>query len=324
MNQILSLEMPKKRARINTTNQHEKANIKSVIIVFSTVLIIFGIALIGMALYSIFSNKDTSSTGNIQEDLPRINVTQSATELEIEVTSESEIENVQYFWEEKEPQEINESGKKTINFKTDIPSGNNILTIKTTDVSGRTNVFSKEYTGAKEPNITNFEPKFDLNFGERNHNKIVITCEETQNIKFISYNYDDKEDITKKINDTKGTIEIEAPEGKHKLTVKVGYEDGTVGKTSKNVFFPSIDIKTNGTNTNYTKFIIEASDIKTIEKVVINFNGIESVEQVNQDVYTKELDLKPGAPGSNKLIIRVYNKDGMSITKQVWDINRQN
>ena len=112
--------------------------------------------------------------------------------------------------------------------------------------------------------------------------------------------------------------------GEHNLTIKVGYEDGTVGKLSKKVYIPTIDILANGVGTNYTKFIIKASDSRIIEKVQINFNGVETEEQVNQETFTKELDLRPGEPGSNQLIVKVYNKDGMSITKGVTDSKRTN
>lgn len=322
MNQILSVEMPKNKSKYNPSGPSNKASIKSVTLFFAIALIILGIAIVGVAIYSISTkNNNPSITPNIQAGLPKIDVTQNATELEIEISSNSEIESVKYFWEEQDEHEVKGDGKNSISFTIDIPSGNNIITINATDVNGKTNEYSKEYVGAKEPNITSFAPKFDTKTGK---NKISIGCEENQVIKFISYSYDDNNENTLQINDTKAVIEIDALEGKHELSIKVGYADGTVGKISKNVYFPIINIKTDGTGTNYTKFIFEVTDLKTIEKAVINFNGTETVEQVNQNTYLKELQLKPGQPGTNKVIITIYNEDGMSITKRVWDINRQN
>ena len=318
MNQILSVEMPKKKSKIrNQGGQSNKASTKSVVLFFSIIVLLFGIALIGVGVHWMIT-KNLKTATNIQTtNLPRIDVTQNATELEIEVSSETQISKIEYNWEGQETQTIEASGKTSTELTIDIPSGTNIFTMKVTDSNGKTSEYSKEYVGAKEPNITSITSKPE-------ENKIVLSCEETQNIKFISYSYDDEQEKTKQINDTTATVEIEALEGEHKLSIKVGYEDGTVGKISKNVYFPTLDIKTNGTNTNYTKFIINASDLRTIEKAVINFNGIETVEQVNQDIYTKEVSLQPGAPGTNKLIVTIYNKDGMSITKRVWDKNRQN
>lgn len=317
MNQILSVEMPKKKSKLkNQGGQGNKASTKSVVIFFSIVLLVFGIALIGISLYSMLAGKNQTTTV-AQSNSPRIDVIQNATELEVDVSCETQISKIEYNWEGQETQTIEASGKNSTEVTIDIPSGTNIFTMKVTDANGKTSEYSKEYVGAKEPNITTFAPK-------EGENKITIGCEETQNIKYISYSYDDGQEKTKQINNTIATIEVEALEGEHKLAIKVGYEDGTVGKISKNVYFPTIDIKTNGTNTNYTKFIINASDLRTIEKAVINFNGTETVEQVNQDTYSKEVALQPGAPGSNKLIITIYNKDGMPITKRVWDKNRKN
>ena len=317
MNQILSVEMPKKKSKLKKQGgQGNKASTKSVVIFFSIVLLVFGIALIGISLYSMLAGKNQTTTV-AQSNSPRIDVTQNATELDIDVSCEAQISKIEYNWEGQETQTIEASGKNSTEVTIDIPSGTNIFTMIVTDANGKTSEYSKEYVGAKEPNITTFAPK-------EGENKITIGCEENQNIKYISYSYDDGQEKTKQINNTTATIEVEALEGEHKLAIKVGYEDGTVGKISKNVYFPTIDIKTNGTNTNYTKFIINASDLRTIEKAVINFNGKETVEQVNQDTYSKEVALQPGAPGTNKLIITIYNKDGMPITKRVWDKNRQN
>ena len=315
MNQILSVETPKKKHKARGMGgQNNKASTKSVVIFFSIVVLLFGIALIGVGIHAVLV-KNMAKTSKTQSNLPRIDVIQNATELEIEISCESEIASIEYKWEEQETEKVDVSGKKSTSLKVNIPSGTNIFTIKVTDVDKNSNEYSKEYVGAKEPNITAFEQK---------DNKIIVSCQETQIIKFMSYNYDEKDDQVKEINNTTGTIEIESIQGEHELTIKVGYEDGTVGRISKKVFIPTIKIETDGFNARYTKFIINASDSRTIEKVRINFNGNITEDIVNNLTYTKEIPLQPGEPGTNKMIITVYNKDGMSITKRIWDKNRQN
>lgn len=316
MNQILSVEMPKKKSKIKSSRPNNKASTKSVVTFFCIVLLIFGISLIGISLFS-FLGEEKIESSKIQTDLPRIDVTQNATELEIEIECTSEISSIEYKWEDSEPEKIAGNGRKHTELKVDIPSGTNIFTIKVTDSAGGTNEYNKEYVGAKEPNITGFDPS-------QKEDKIIVTCEENQIIKYMIYSYDDQQEMRKDINNTTGTIEIDKLEGEHNLTIKVGYEDDTVGKLSKKVYAPTIDIGTNGTNTQYSKFVIKASDTRTIDKVKINFNGVETEEQVNQNEYSKEIDLQPGEPGTNKLIFTVYNKDGISITKRIWDKNRQN
>ena len=313
MNQILSVEMPKKRSK--SSGQVNKANTKNIIMVFCIVLIVLGISLIGVSLFTMLGNKNQPNTNIVATNLPRIDVTQNATELEIEVTCESEISSIEYNWEGKEPEKVSGNGKAYVDLKIDIPSGTNIFTLKATDIEGRTNEYSNEYVGAKEPNITAFDPSKETNY-------IIIKCEEEQKIKYMSYYYDEEQEKITEINNTEGTIKVGVRQGEHNLTIKVGYEDGTVGKLSKKVYIPTIDILANGVN--YTKFIIKASDSRTIEKVQIKFNGVVTEEQVNQESFTKEIDLRPGEPGSNELIVKVYNKDGMSITKGVTDSKRRN
>lgn len=315
MNQILSVEMPKKRTK--SSGEGNKANTKTIIMVFCIVLIILGVSIIGVTLLSMLSNKEQPNTNNVITNLPRIDVTQNATELEVEITCASEISNIEYNWEGKEPEKVSGNGKNSIYLKVDIPSGTNTFTLKATDTEGRTNEYNNEYVGAKEPNITDFDPSKETN-------TIIVKCEEKQKIKFMSYYYDEEPEKTIEINNLIGTIKIGARQGEHNLTIKVGYEDGTVGKISNKIYAPNIDVLANGFGTNYTKFIIKASDPRTIEKVQIKFNGVVTEEQVNQGTYTKELDLRPGAPGSNELIVKVYNKDGMSITKRVNDSKRTN
>lgn len=313
MNQILSVDKLKKKSRINVPRD---TNSKSVTMFFSIFLIIFGISLIGLSIFSIINNKSKTINSDIPNQ-PRIDVTQNATELEVEITCASEISSIEYNWEGKESEKIPGNGKKSVYLKVDIPSGTNTFTLNATDIEGRTNQYSKEYVGAKEPNITAFDPSKEIN-------KIIIKCEENQKIKYMSYYYDEEQEEKTEFNSTEGTIKIGVRPGEHNLTIKVGYEDGTEGKLSKKVYIPTIDVLTNGVGTNYTKFIIKASDTRMIEKVQIKFNGVETEEQVNQETYTKELDLRPGEPGSNELIIKVYNKDGMSITKGVRDSKRTN
>jgi len=320
MNQILSVEMPKKKSKKNYQGQqHDKLNIKSIIIFFCIVLAIFGIVLIGMAIYS-FINKNAEDSSN-QAELPRINVTQNIKELEIEISSTSEISNITYNWEEKESQEVNAGGKKSISFNVKIPSGNNIFKIAVTDVNGKRSEYSKEYVGAKEPNIIDFLPKYYTDTGK---NMLLVSLSEEEIIKSISYSYDNNTEKTIEINNTKATIEIEELEGKHNLTIKAQYANGDIRDITKELHIPIVNVKTNGTVTNYTKFIVDASDDRMISNVDIYFNGKIYKETINNMNYSKEFELQPGPPTSNKLQITVYNKDGLSITKRVWDKNRQN
>ncbi len=313
MNQILSVEMPRKGATSKSRNSN-KVSTKSVITFFCIVLIILGIALIGIAVFSMVKSTNQTSNTN-SSNMPRIDVTQNATELEIEISCESAISSVEYNWENKDPEKVNSNGKNNLSLKVDIPSGNNIFTMKVTDADGKTKEFSKEYVGAKAPNITLFDPT-------KKYNVIMVKCEENQLIKYMSYNYDEEQETTKEINNKEGTIEVPEKPGEHNLTIRVGYEDGTVGKITNRLYIPSVKIQANGVGS-YDKFIINASSPKKINKVKIVFNGQSSEEQVDSETYYKEVDLKPGNPGTNTLLVTVYDEEGMPYTAGVKDTNRK-
>ena len=315
MNQILSVEMPKRKSKIGT-RQNNKASTKSVVTFFAFVLIIFGITIIGMSIFSMLRGNNTEESPKYA-NLPRIDVTQNSTELEIEIVCTCEISTIEYNWENQETEKVNGNGRNSMNLTVDIPSGTNIFNMTVTDTEGRKSEYIKEYIGAKEPNVTLIVDPNNID------NIIVAKCEESKIIKYMSYNYDEEPEKRVEINNTSGMIEINAKEGEHNLTIKVGYEDGTVGKSSKIVYAPTLKIGTNG-GLSYSKFIINASDTRGIDKVIINFNGKETVEQVDSANFTKEVDLQQGQPGTNKLIVTVYNKEGMRITQRIWDKNRQN
>ena len=313
MNQILSVEMPKKSSK-RKTGQNNKLSTKTVVTFFCIVLIILGTALIGVSIFSMLSSKNKEDSPKLANQ-PRIDVTQNATELEIEIACASEISNVEYNWENKQTEKVNGNGRNYMNLKIDIPSGTNIFKMTVTDSEGRTNEYSKEYVGAKEPNITLFDPT-------QNYNYIIVKCEENQLIKYMTYYYDEDQENKVEINSSEGTIKIPEKPGEHKLTIKVGYEDGTEGKISKKLFIPNVKISANGVG-KYDKFIVNASSPKKIDKVKIEFNGVVSEEQVNSETYYKEVELKSGEPGTNSLLVTVYDEEGMPYTAGVTDKKRQ-
>lgn len=312
MNQILSVEMPKKNNKTyRKNNGNGKASTKSVIIFFCMILLIFGIAMIGLGVYSkLKDNTEEKPVPTSETDKPRIDISQNASELDIEVTAKSEISKVEYKWNDGELIEENGNGTDEFNISVKIPSGENTFTIKATDINGIENQYSNSYVGPE-----NAEPNANLSFISAT-NKLKIICEEEQIITSIKYHYDNEDEKTTQVNNTKAEIEIPIKQGKHTLTVNVQYEDGTEKETSKKVYFPIVErVKV---SQDMSSFIINASDERKITKVEINFNGEDlPVEQVNSETFEKTLQLKDG---ENRLILTVYNSDGVSITTRTrWE-----
>lgn len=310
MNQILSVEMPKnntkKASRRNSGNG--KASTKSVIIFFCIILLIFGIALAALGVYS-YLNKETENNQIIQPtsetEKPRIDISQNASELDIEVSSQNKISKIQYKWNDGDIIEENGNGEEILSFVVNIPNGTNTFYIKVTDINGVENEYSNEYVyggGYEEPNA-------NLSFDEAS-NKLKIVCNEDIKITNIVYHYDNEQEVNTEINDTDGEVEIPIKQGEHNLTVKVMYEDGNTKQMSKKVYFPIVE-KVQPTE-DRNGLVLKASDKRKITKVKINFNGQDlPEEEINSETFEKTLQLQEG---ENRLILTVYNSDGVSIT----------
>ena len=97
MNQILSVEMSNNKKRKSS----KKASIKSVIIFFCIILLIFGISIIAIGLFSSKEGEEENttpytdiSTGN----KPNIEIVQGTSSLDVTISSTEQIAKVIYKW----------------------------------------------------------------------------------------------------------------------------------------------------------------------------------------------------------------------------------
>lgn len=302
MNQILSVDNPK-NSKKRLGREENKASIKSVTIFFCIILIIFGISVTALGFYSLNNKQEVSIADDATKNI-RIDVIQNATELEIEVTSKNELAKVEYKWDEGELQEVSGDGKNVMSINVRIPGGTKTLNITATDVNGETREYSNQYVGPKEPkNIQLAESE--------NENKILVKCEEEQNLSYISYFYDEEEEKKIEVSGTSAQTEIDVKEGEHVLTVRVGYADGTVAQIFKKLYVPTIEV---GLTQDLQRFTIKITDPRNITKLTANFNGQEVTIDVNKDLFENTLPLQDG---ENRLILTAYNTDGGKIIKKI-------
>lgn len=300
MNQILSVEMSNNKKRKSS----KKASIKSVIIFFCIILLIFGISIIAIGLFSSKEGEEENttpytdiSTGN----KPNIEIVQGTTSLDVTISSTEQIANVVYKWNNEEETQVNGNGETTMNLTINIPLGTNILNIVATDINGVEQTFEKEYVGVEQ-----YEPTIEL-AQEDNTLKIQVSSEKT--IDYISYYFDDQDEKSQVINDVNAEVSIEAIEGEHTLTIIVTNVDGEKFEDTRSIYIPTATVVTDGTD-----FIINASDSRGITSININFNGEEQEVTVNNTEYETRLTLQDG---ENRIILVVHNSDGLSITKRV-------
>ena len=308
MNQILSVEMPKNKAR----NKSNKTNIKTIIIFFCVILIIFAIAIGVIVIFTMIDKKNNENEGTpsvITGTQPQVDVEiENEQKLNIIVTHDKQISSIVYSWNNEEPIEIKDIGQTNYELEVEIPVGENTLNISVTDING--------VTKQEEPRqITGTQQSEGLKLTlEPDGNNIKIIVESNSTISYISYNWDGEEEKQIQINDVKTEQIIEIPEGEHTLNVMAVDLSGAEASDSQKIIGdnkPTLTVKTDKIN-----FFIEASDDQGLDKITINLNGQDLDEIVinGEKQYQGTIPLQDG---DNRMIITVYNKNGIKNEQRV-------
>lgn len=304
MNQILSTErqvsVNKKEKKQKSTNDAQFST-SSIVKFFAIVLIIFGTCLSANGGYSFYQSKNSIA------DLPKPNVhieREDARNINIIVSSSIGITTVNYSVN-GESKTINGEERTEITIPVELTESSNNIIITAKDKKKQESTYQK--TIESGPKI-NLEPKYEKGIVE-------VAVESGSKIDYIEYWWDEDVSQAKKEMVNNDYIEktVKVSYGEHTLNVRAVDINGvesieqviTVG-----VKEPEVEVTTNKVD-----FVIEASDEKEITKVEITFNGEElETETVNQKTYKKNLKLKQG---ENRIIITVYNQDGVKTTKRI-------
>lgn len=306
MNQILSVESPKKEKRNKNNGPIE---LDKILKFFCITILIFGVFMIGSGSYSMYQN---SKVANLSAK-PTIELKEtSATEITIQITHNKELSKVSYNWNDEENIEIECAGKKKVEETVQIPAGENNINIYAIDINGQETTFSKPYT---------IEGDITINIDEAGVNKVKVTAEGKEQLSYMTYRWDNEEETKIDINDTKTEQIIEVPKGLHTLTVIfVDNNNNTQTKKQevKGVQKPKLEVTTDGAE----NFIIKASDEEGIKRVEFIINETDknmlNLDQVLPLEERKEFEYKyPLHDGENKLEVRVYNESDVSEVSRV-------
>ena len=304
MNQILSVETPKKEKKKN----NGPVEIENIIKFFVVVLMIFGVFMIGSGSYSMYKeSKNTASTNK-----PTIYVEEiSESEIKLQITHDKTLTKVTYNWNDEEPTEINASGKKNVEQTITIPTGTNVLKVYAKDVNGQEVNYQATYTLQADIGI-------EL---EVEGNNIKILANGKNELSYMTYRWDEEEEQRIEINSMQTEQTIEIPKGLHKLTVivvDINNTTETKEQEIKGVTKPKLEVTTDGS----ANFVIKASDEEGIKRVEFIINETESYSLDLDKVYSldqrKEFEYAyPLHDGENRLEVRVYNESGVSEVSKV-------
>jgi len=281
MNQILYTGDAKNR---------KSPNIKSIIKFFAISLAVFGICIIGVAIYSILNSKDKA---NLK---PEIQIVPSIEDklISVKITDDLGIDKIVYKLNDQET-ELELNGKLEKSLELDLDEGENVFKITVTDIKGEQKEFEQLYTVENKTNV-----EFSSQSGKIN---VKITSE--NEISYITYRWDDGEETKVEIGDKKYDLIVDSPEGygKYTLTVNVVDINNATTEATKEVIKdkePTVQVSRND-----KEFIIHAEDDEGLNKVqlILNGNEVGNIE-INEKTWDYTV---PFVEGENKLIIRVYN-----------------
>lgn len=165
MNQILSV------GNKNGKNNNSTVDIKKIIIFFSIAIIIFGAILIinGIVGLNKNNNKDKqnpvgiieetptpATPANDDDEPPTIELSISGENIKIIARDETEIDYIEYTWNDEQPQTAKASidDKNRIQATITLKQGTNILKVTAVDKAGNTQEKTQEFQGKIRPIVT--------------------------------------------------------------------------------------------------------------------------------------------------------------------------
>ncbi len=303
MNQILS---------VNTkSNVNKKMTINSVVIMFTIMLIFFGIGTTASGAYGFYKSLSEQMNNDIVilATEPQISIDRvSASVINIVVTHDKGISAVMYKINNGNPTQILGDGQLEVKKEVELEEGVSTISITAKDVNGVSSTYETTYSVERQATIT---------LGQVD-GKIQAAIKNETALKYVEYYWDEDQENGTHIdveNDSQtAEVYIDVLEGEHILNIKVvDIDDKETTKTQKILGDnkPQLNIKTDG-----AKFYITASDDQGLEKVEITLNGGETItKEIGTTEYSDSIDLEDVTV--NRLIVVVYNVNGLTETMRV-------
>ena len=296
-----------------TGDKNDRLQTKKIIIIFSIVISIFAICLIGKGIYGITQvNKNQISQTKVK---PNINIATKGGSAIIEVKHEIAIDSITYSWNNGEEMQIKDvNGRNEIETTIQVPNEDAVLKIKIIDND------KNEYNAVEEfeydENIDLEKPQLEMPSTITMAQSITVVATDNEEISYLTYKWDDDEETkVENSGEDKKTMEVDInlQEGKTKLVVTaVDHNDNktTQQKDIVVVTPPEITLKRNK-----GELIIRVKDEEEVTKVVYEINGTKYTKENTGD-NKKEFEIKELlSKGENIVKVTAYNKKGITSEK---------
>ncbi len=311
MNQILLTNNQNNKKKSDKYNRNNSGDMKKIIIFFGMVILIFAVLIIGVYAYKMVKNKD----GSEEVEKPSISLEQMDTEVKIVAKAEAGISKLIYTWNDDEPIEIDMNGETSNEEALQIPEGESKLKAKIIDENGAE--FETEENFHIE--IDTEKPKIEIDESLGNGKIKIIATDENNMLKYITYKWNDEEEVTVNAESENQTaietvIDVKTGRNTLKITAINGLaKENTIEKIFIGVNNPVITVTREG-NILY----MEMTHDKGFKKIEFSVNEKEYVYDENFAGYNPEqtkvsykFNLQEG---ENTVIIHAVSTENTEVT----------
>lgn len=309
MNQILLTDNYKNSNKNKRSNMNSSNDTKKIILFFSIVILIFGIAIIGVYGYKIYNN---SNKKEMVIAKPQLSLEETEESVTIIANADAGISKIIYTWNDEEPTEVDMNGRTSHEEQMEIPVGENTLKVKVIDANGEEIESTKQFS-----KVFDEKPIIATEIGE--DAKLTITATDETAIKYITYKWNDEEPTTVEAQtetDTVIEVKIDVKRGKNTLTVTavdLNNNEETLSKTFNGVNKPIIEVTKQG-----DEVYMKISHDMGFERVDFSINGqiyTYNEDYAGYDASTKELEYRIKLKqGENIVIISAVSTEGTEET----------
>lgn len=315
MNQILltNNQNIKRKSSGNYSGNNSSGDMKKIIIFFAIAILVFAIAIIGVYVFKM--SKENKKEKKVEK--PELSIEQIENQVKIISKAEAGINKIIYTWNDGEPTEKEMNGRTSHEEALDIPEGQNILKVVVIDENNNEIESSKEFyiEETSKPII-----EIDETIG---NGKVKITAIDENNfIKYITYKWNDEQEITVEAEGENQTIiekTIDVKRGKNKLTIAAVnglLKTETIEKTFNGVNNPIVEVTRDG-NVIYMKITHDMG----LKKIAFTVNGQEYIYDESFSGYdstAKEIEYKYDLKeGENTVIIYAVSNETTETTNGI-------
>ena len=305
MNQILLTNNQNIKKKSSGNYNNNSGDMKKIIIFFSIAILVFAIAIIGIYVFKMLKDDETEE----KVGKPELLLEQLENQVKIIAKAEAGIDKIIYTWNGAETTEQEMNGRTKHEEALEIPEGQNTLKVTLIDENDEKVENEKEFyieeTG---------KPTIELD-GTVGNGKIKITAvDENSFIKYITYRWNDEEEITVEAteeNQTRLETIIDLKRGTNVLHVTAvnGFaKTETIEKKYAGVNNPIIEV-TKEDNTIFMKITHDMG----LKKITFTINGQDYIYDENYSEYdptAKEIEYKHDLnEGETILIIHAISNE---------------